>query len=297
MKRTIGNQTMLVLLSLVIVFTAACGMFEAPPPAATSTSIPTSIPVAIPTVEPVPTATTERVEPLKLTTTYEDETRSDPPIVLSRRYPELEGPQEITTPFNELAKARVDKEMEIFLDGLKDWTSFPDMPDVPHTFLSGYSVYSASQKIISLKLEFSTYVTGAAHPYSFVRTVNYDLVEGRELFLKDIFKPGSDYLGFLSEYCRKELSRNLGEVLFEEGLAPTGENFRSWGLVSDGLVVEFDPYQVAAYAAGPQQVQVPYEAIEGLMVEGSLDSWKKFDAIIVEAREAPPQWPEQQQVQ
>jgi len=41
------------------------------------------------------------------------------------------------------------------------------------------------------------------------------------------------------------------------GTAPVPENYENWVLTPDALVFTFEPYQVAAYAAGPQIVTIP----------------------------------------
>jgi hypothetical protein len=49
-----------------------------------------------------------------------------------------------------------------------------------------------------------------------------------------------------------------GGWLFPEfettGAAPIRENYRVWNITGDGLLVTFEEYQIAPYAAGPQQV-------------------------------------------
>ena len=68
----------------------------------------------------------------------------------------------------------------------------------------------------------------------------------------------------LSRYAIAEIStRDLSPFL--EGAAPTPENYKSWNMQPDGLRITFDPYQVAAYAAGPQTVFVPYSELGDIM--------------------------------
>jgi hypothetical protein len=46
---------------------------------------------------------------------------------------------------------------------------------------------------------------------------------------------------------------------------PTPENYRNWNIATDGLMITFDEYQVAAYAAGPQTVVVPYSELQAVI--------------------------------
>ena len=104
------------------------------------------------------------------------------------------------------------------------------------------------------------YVSGAAHPYHFSQTVNYDLEQGKDIALIDLFLPNSDYLQTIAAYCAAQLkTRNIGfDTGFTQGADPTPDNYRNWNITADGLLITFDEYQVAAYAAGPQTVIVPY---------------------------------------
>ena len=42
-------------------------------------------------------------------------------------------------------------------------------------------------------------------------------------------------------------------------------NYDNWTITKKGLGITFDPYQVAAYAAGPQNVVVPYSALKEII--------------------------------
>jgi hypothetical protein len=227
-----------------------------------------------------------------LTTEIEDEVQPEPLIVLNRRIPQLIGPD--TDPvnlFNMLVEELVAREAGRFKDGMQGWEYDPAMPTNMSSFLSGYSVYTANEKLISIRLEYSTYMAGAAHPYSYVQTFNFDLAAGKLLSMSSLFRPDADYLPFLSDFCEKQLVDKLGIDLFMEGLAPTIENFSSWGLSTEGLWIEFDPYQVAPYAAGPQQILVPFDQMEDLLALDGPVSLVNAPPISIESREVPPLWP------
>jgi hypothetical protein len=247
---------------------------------------------ATPAPSPAATETPMPAAVLKITTMAQDEVQPEPLVVLNRRIPQLTGPD--TDPvnlFNLVVQEFVQKEAGNFLDQMKSWKYDPNMPTNMSTFASGYSVYTANEKLISLKLQYGTYMAGAAHPYSYVRTVNYDLAAGELIPLKDLFRPQVDYLALLSDFSRQELSTHGIDPLFEEGFQAKEENFRSWGLTKDGLILEFDPYQVDAYAAGPQQVLIPYTKIQDVMAEGLPAKYLDAPEIPVEAGEVTPPWP------
>ncbi|MHC1781583.1 MAG: DUF3298 domain-containing protein [Anaerolineaceae bacterium] len=287
----------ILLLGLTAGFSFGCHAFPSAVPRNT-TAVPTvlqneeAVPLPSETPTPAPMPTTEAVASMMLTTMIQDEIQPEPLIVLNRRIPKLIGPDiDPVNLFNLLAEELVEREAGRFKDDMRGWDYDPAMPTNMSSFLSGYSVYSANEKLISIRLEFSTYMAGAAHPYSYVRPINYDLSGGELVFLDGLFRPDAEYLPFLSDFCQKQLTEKLGIDLFMEGLTPTLENFRSWGLTPGGLWIEFDPYQVAPYAAGPQQVLIPFDKMKDLLAPDGPAGWFEEPEIQVEFRDVPPQWP------
>lgn len=98
----------------------------------------------------------------------------------------------------------------------------------------------------SFKFDFHFYSDGAAHPGSYSITLNYDLGQGRELALADLFLPNSNHLETIANYCKAQLSKELFfEGPFVDGANPTLENYRDWNITADGLLITFGEYQVA----------------------------------------------------
>jgi hypothetical protein len=93
--------------------------------------------------------------------------------------------------------------------------------------------------------------------------------------LKDIFKPGSDYLKFLSDYCFEEIKRQnslLGmdslEDMIKPGVDPSvPENFARFVLSADSLIIIFDQYQVGQGAAGSYEARISYEKFSEMINE------------------------------
>jgi hypothetical protein len=130
-----------------------------------------------------------------------------------------------------------------------------------------YKLLSPPSNILSLKFEMEGYISGAAHPYHLSRTVNYDLEQGNDITLADLFLPNAAYLQTLSAYCTAQLkTRDIGfDPDIFQGADPTLDNYRNWNITADGLLITFNEYQVAAYAAGPQSVAVPYSELKTLI--------------------------------
>ncbi len=133
-----------------------------------------------------------------------------------------------------------------------------------------YKVFHATPSLISIRFSIYTNFYGSAHPFTTFQSFNYDISQGKVLSLGDIFN-SNHYLQFLATYIKEPLTKQLSTAAssptepFPEGLKPTSENFAIWNLTSDGLLLTFPPYQVAAYVFGPQEVTIPYIKIKSML--------------------------------
>jgi hypothetical protein len=194
---------------------------------------------------------------------------------LSAEYPELSGGGAGIAGFNQVAKARVTKALADFKKDLSGVTAedIKQMGEMGNYIDIGYDVEYADDDLISVNFGEDTF-TGGAHPNHDTFTLNYDLKQGRELKLADLFKPGSKYLQTIADYALRDLKsrkdpdsgENLGlaQDIFEDGAKPTADNYRNWNVTKKGLLITFPPYQVAAYAFGPQTVIVPYSQLKDI---------------------------------
>ena len=148
----------------------------------------------------------------------------------------------------------------------------------------GYTVLLAQDDVISVQFDVGSYYMGAAHPNSYTEVINYDLKNGKQLKLSDLFKPGAKYLQPIATYCiadlKKQKATQKGQGLtdseIDSGAAPTPKNYQSWTITKKGLGINFDAYQVGPYAAGPQFVMVPYSAVKDVInPEGTIAQFAK----------------------
>ncbi|NMB53692.1 MAG: DUF3298 and DUF4163 domain-containing protein [Leptolinea sp.] len=166
--------------------------------------------------------------------------------------------------FNNRVRQIVATEMNGFRKGFSDWSIPPEM-DSYHSFMwISYDVPLLTENLVSIRFAVDYYMAGAAHPNHYFKVLNFDLKNDRELLFADIFKDRDVALERISELCQVELNKP-DFPLFPEGLTPTMQNFQNWNLEKSGLRMSFDPYQVAPYAAGPQEVHIPYSEIGKLI--------------------------------
>lgn len=127
-----------------------------------------------------------------------------------------------------------------------------------------YSISYPSPNALSITFEIWTYA-GGAHGNLDIITLNYSLLTGQRLGLVDIFEDPDAALAIMSAWSHTQLERRLGgmrqEQVLRAGLNPVPENFASLTLIPSGIRINFQPYQVAPGAAGPQKVDIPLEEL------------------------------------
>lgn len=129
-----------------------------------------------------------------------------------------------------------------------------------------YESYQFSDDVRTLVFTMS-YYTGGAHPNSGYKTMTFDVAQGKQLELADLFVGGVIPWETISTFVQDDLNTRLVEMTDADTIAMgTGtnpEHYHSWALTPDSLLFFFDPYQVAAYAAGPQQSAIPLSTFAG----------------------------------
>jgi hypothetical protein len=188
---------------------------------------------------------------------------------LTAEYPELTGGTNAAG-FNQIVKSRVTKELAAFRKQMMGLSAadLKMLPQGMNNYIDiGYNIEYADNDLISVSFLEGNF-TGGAHPNYNYFTITYDLKNGRELKLSELFKPGAKYLEAVSAYATKDLqsrkmpdsNENMGlaQDLFADGATAKAENYQNWNITKKGLMFTFDPYQVGPYAAGSQTVIVPY---------------------------------------
>jgi Deacetylase PdaC/Protein of unknown function (DUF3298) len=127
-----------------------------------------------------------------------------------------------------------------------------------------YNVVHADKDLISVLYTVYVY-TGGAHGNAASRAFNYDLSRGEMLELSDLFEPNSNYIKLIADYSINALKKRRisDDSWIESGAGAKSQNYASWNIVPQGLMITFDAYQVAAYALGSQEVIVPFSVLKG----------------------------------
>ena len=122
--------------------------------------------------------------------------------------------------------------------------------------------------LLSVLFEGSTDWSGAASQQLWVDSIMIDLSNGQVLTAENLFQLEipTDWKEVLAEKSYGLLMERLGsEMIWDEGLLPTGENFSNMLVTQPGLLVIFDQYQVAAGVAGTPTVIIPWLEIAAII--------------------------------
>lgn len=147
--------------------------------------------------------------------------------------------------------------------------------------MSGYfNLERPNPDIVSVVFNIYSF-TGGAHGNMEIACLNYNLKTGQPVGFADLFKDPEKALEMMSEFSIKKLTADLGEYGDEDmilsGASPDLPNFSNLTLVPDGLYIEFQPYQVGPWAAGPQRVKMTLADLAAAGPE--LDIWPQASSL------------------
>jgi len=129
--------------------------------------------------------------------------------------------------------------------------------------------------------------TGGAHGNYYCYGRTFDIASGRELQLEDILRRPEGFYAKAVDYILNQLERDYGEGLFadyEETVRTDtfGETPASWYLDNTGIVIDYDLYLIAPYAAGIPSVTLPYDEFAEFIKE---DYIRPCDSLIARVEE------------
>lgn len=111
--------------------------------------------------------------------------------------------------------------------------------------------------------------TGGAHGIYGTTSYCFDLATGTPLALADIL-PEDNYEAFaallrdsiIAKYERRDASELTQDGFFEPETIEPNENF---ALTGSSVIFRYNPYEIACYATGMVEVEIPYDQAAGLL--------------------------------
>ena len=178
------------------------------------------------------------------------------------------GIASVDEPMATWARQLVDEFIEQADDDFASFGDDGDRPPWTYSLDLDFEVERNDGEVLAIDFDEGIF-TGGAHPNHGIQTYNFLMPDGWQVYLPEIFKTAA--LKRISELTIADLKRQWGGDSMSDddwlagGAGPQWDNFSAFLLLADELVIRFPPYQVAAYAAGPQSVTIPLSDLQGLM--------------------------------
>lgn len=135
-----------------------------------------------------------------------------------------------------------------------------------------YSLEFLNDEIVSLVFHEWWYGKGAAHGDGKFQTLTVNLKTGGPIQLRELFKPGVNYMEQLHKRCNKALSSQTG-FEFLETLPLEPERYKEWHLTEESLCIDFARCEPIPCSAGEQIVAIPYAELRDILnLDGVLKS-------------------------
>lgn len=158
------------------------------------------------------------------------------------------------------------------------WTDVSINPsdNLDYSYEGNFSIGFNRKNLLVLQESGYDYPFGAAHGMPIMKYVHIDTKSGIFYQLDDLFKDGSDYVKVLSEIVGEQIKEHGEEMGVwpdsYKGIKPD----QPFYLTGDALMLYFEPYEIAPYAAGFPTFSEPYIEISNIInKKGSF--WLSFN--------------------
>jgi hypothetical protein len=171
---------------------------------------------------------------------------------------------------NNIIDTMINKRINSFRDDTMQ-TGFDTITKANSLLEMKNAIVNKDHDLLSIRFDIFYYYSGAAHPMTEVRTLNYGFTSTGLLELANLFEPRSNFIELISQYSIRELKDNLSRDgiddngWIEQGAGPDIDNFSAWNIGNDTLIIIFNAYQVGPYAIGIQEVHIPFYALRSII--------------------------------
>jgi hypothetical protein len=118
----------------------------------------------------------------------------------------------------------------------------------PQTEMLGeFAVKTNEKNILSIGFSNYAYTPQAAHGMTYIKSLTWDLSSGKTYSLKELFKPGGNYVEILNRHIRAQINR-LQITLLEpfKSIRPDQDFY----IADKALVIYFQLYEITPYVFG-----------------------------------------------
>jgi hypothetical protein len=133
-------------------------------------------------------------------------------------------------------------------------------------YSSSSSIEYISDRYITMGMNKSDY-TGGAHGNYGTTLLTFDRKTQKEITHTDLFSTEAfEKLGpILETYYKKQYGLQDDEPVNETLLVESIEPTVNCGIVGRGVLFMYNPYEIASYAQGIQEIWLPFDVLKGYM--------------------------------
>ncbi|WP_195891677.1 DUF3298 and DUF4163 domain-containing protein [Bacillus ndiopicus] len=139
-----------------------------------------------------------------------------------------------------------------------------NLPSTIDQMLGTYELKNNQRDVFSLTLSNYVYFYHAAHGMTYIQPLTFDLQKGKLCQLRDLFKPGSDYVKVLSEHVKAQIKERDIPVI-EPFIAIKPDQF--FYIADKTLVIFFQLYDLAPYYYGLPMFPISVYEIQDIVAE------------------------------
>lgn len=126
--------------------------------------------------------------------------------------------------------------------------------------VSDYKIEYNKNNILSVPVIMYEF-TGGAHGLTNIKSFNYDLLTGKQIQLKDLFKANSNYKDAINKHISEEVEKNPSYYFAgEDGFKGIRED-QSFYITNEGIVIYFSLYDIAPYSSGIPMFTITWDDI------------------------------------
>lgn len=201
---------------------------------------------------------------------------------IALNFPKAEGTKEITNRINQTLENYIIKQINVsenedtdgnIHDAIAKFNNeyisfkndFPDSAQQWEVLIDGEVTYR-SPEIISIAI--TTYLdTGGAHGNTNVRFFNFDPQTGKQYNKKELIRNVQGLSEVIKEKLATEIKEETSEIIMEDVFF--GKDFQlpeTLGYSDEGLIVLYNPYEVASYSQGIVEFTILFEDVSEFLV-------------------------------
>lgn len=145
-----------------------------------------------------------------------------------------------------------------------------EMPTPIVEMIGSYEIKNNQRHVLSLSQSNYTYHHHAAHGMTYMKSLTFDTQTGKMYQLKDLFKPGSDYIKRLSTIIRSQIKQREIPLLGEFTSIQPNQDFY---IADKALVIYFQLYEITPYYVGFPMFPISVFQLQDMIDENGPLGW------------------------